>query len=192
MSTSVRTIYDDIKKHEATFRSLTGFRPSFKPTVGQPPAARYNLHTVPLALQSNFRGHLRFYVHLSGPNHLTAIVELDHPDTARSWGSLCSRFSPPRVFAAMGFVRSLIKRIPSTPALPSLEDLSNEKDRFVPRLSFFKRRIRLKGNSKISVPLGAVLLFPCIVIILIVVLIVRHPSSPGGLMMPAGAPPAIR
>ena len=94
--------------------------------------------------------------------------------------------------ATMGFAGNLIKRLPSTPSLPSLVDLTDEKDRFIPRLSFFKRRIRLKGNSKISVPLGAVLLFPCIVIILIIVLIVRHPSSPGGLMMPAGAPPSIR
>ena len=93
---------------------------------------------------------------------------------------------------AMGFIQNMAKRIPSTAALPSLSDLSSEKDRITPRLSFFKRRIRLKGNSKISVPLGAVLLFPCIVIVLIIVLIVRHPSSPGSLMMPAGAPPAIR
>ncbi|KAL6721595.1 O-glycoside alpha-1,2-mannosyltransferase 4 [Lecanora helva] len=92
----------------------------------------------------------------------------------------------------MGLIQNLTKRIPSAAALPSFADINNEKDRITPRLSFFKRRIRLKGNSKISVPLGAVLLFPCIVIVLIIVLIVRHPSSPGSLMMPAGAPPAIR
>ena len=93
---------------------------------------------------------------------------------------------------AMGFIQSLTKKLHSNISLPSFSDLANEKDRIIPRLSFFKRRIRLKGNSKISVPLGAVLLFPCVVIILIIVLIVRHPSSPGSLMMPAGAPPAIR
>ena len=92
----------------------------------------------------------------------------------------------------MGLIQQLSRRIPSTKALPSFSDLRNEKVRIVPSLSFFKRRIRLKGNSKISIPLGAVLLFPCLVIILIIVLIVRHPSSPGSLMMPAGAPPAIR
>ncbi len=92
----------------------------------------------------------------------------------------------------MGFVGNLMKRIPSSPKLPSLNDLTNEKERFIPKLSFFKRRIRLKGNSKISVPLGAVLLFPLIVIILIIALVVQHNSSPGSLMMPAGAPPAIR
>lgn len=106
---------------------------------------------------------------------------------------LCSScLSPPRACSSMGFVQNLVKRIPSTPSLPSLADLTNEKERIIPRLSFVKRRIRLKGNSKISVPLGAVLLFPIIVIILIIVLIVRHESSPGSLMMPAGAPPAIR
>jgi mannosyltransferase len=60
------------------------------------------------------------------------------------------------------------------------------------RLAFFRRPMRLKGNSTISVPLGVVILFPCIVVILILVLIVRHPSSPGRILMPAGAPPAIR
>lgn len=43
-----------------------------------------------------------------------------------------------------------------------------------------------------SIPLGVVLLFPCIVVMLILVLFVRHPSSPGRILMPAGAPPAIR
>lgn len=61
-----------------------------------------------------------------------------------------------------------------------------------PGLAFFRRRIRLRGNSKISIPLGAVVLFPCIVIIMILVLIVRHPSSPGRILLPAGAPPSIR
>ena len=92
----------------------------------------------------------------------------------------------------MGIVRNIMKQIPSSPNLPSLQDLTNEKERFIPRLSFFKRRIRLRGNSKISVPLGVVLLFPLIVIILIIVLVVQHNSAPGSLMMPAGAPPAIR
>ncbi|MCJ1256127.1 alpha-1,2-mannosyltransferase (Kre5) [Lignoscripta atroalba] len=98
----------------------------------------------------------------------------------------------------MGLVQNIAKRIPSSPNLPSLEkfpslgDLSRQKDRISPRLAFFRRRIRLKGNSKISIPLGAVLLFPCIVMILILVLVVRHPSSPAGILMPAGAPPSIR
>lgn len=60
------------------------------------------------------------------------------------------------------------------------------------RLAFFRRPLRLRGNSRISVPLGVVVLFPCIVLVLILVLFVRHPSSPGTILMPAGAPPAIR
>lgn len=93
---------------------------------------------------------------------------------------------------SMGLVQKLAKRIPSSQGLPTLEDISQQKERILPRLAFFRRRIRLKGNSKISIPLGAVLLFPLIVIILILVLIVRHPSSPGRILMPAGAPPLIR
>jgi hypothetical protein len=60
------------------------------------------------------------------------------------------------------------------------------------RLAFFRRPLRLRGNSSISVPLGVVILFPCIVVILILILFVRHPSSPARILMPAGAPPAIR
>lgn len=94
----------------------------------------------------------------------------------------------------MDFVRNLRKSLLSSDSLPSTQDADNEKGRIAPkfRLSFFKRRIRLNGNSKISVPLGVVLLFPLIVIILIILLVVQHNSSPGNFMMPAGAPPAIR
>lgn len=91
----------------------------------------------------------------------------------------------------MGLVQKIIKRIPSTPN-PSLDDLSSHKDHAIPKLAFFRRRIRLKGNSKISIPLGVVLLFPCIVVILILILIIVHPASPGTIFIPAGAPPAIR
>ena len=94
--------------------------------------------------------------------------------------------------ALMGLVQNLVKRIPSSPSLPSLDDLSRRADKLSPRLAFFRRRIRLKGNSSISIPLGLVLLFPCIVIILILILFVRHPQSPGIILMPAGAPPSIR
>ncbi|KAL1966777.1 hypothetical protein VTN77DRAFT_3742 [Rasamsonia byssochlamydoides] len=92
----------------------------------------------------------------------------------------------------MSIIQRILKRLPSTPALPSVEDVSREKGQVVPRFAFFRRRIRLKGNSSISIPLGFVLLFPCLVIILILLLFVRHPSSPGRMLIPAGAPPAIR
>ena len=92
----------------------------------------------------------------------------------------------------MDLVLKLVKRMPSSPNLPSLTDSAQPKDRLPSRLAFFRRRVRLKGNSSISIPLSAVLLFPCIVIVLILVLVVRHPSSPAGILMPAGAPPSIR
>ncbi|MCJ1355938.1 MAG: alpha-1,2-mannosyltransferase (Kre5) [Icmadophila ericetorum] len=98
----------------------------------------------------------------------------------------------------MGLVQNIVKRIPSSPNLPSLEKLptlgglSRQKERITPRLAFFRRRIRLKGNSKISVPLGTVLLFPCIVIIVILVLVARHPTNPVRRLLPAGSPPSIR
>lgn len=94
----------------------------------------------------------------------------------------------------MDLFRRAYKRVPTVaPQLPT----NGEKDKPKPkglssRLAFFKRPLRLKGNSSISVPLGVVVLFPCIVLILILVLFVRHPSSPGRILMPAGAPPAIR
>ncbi|KAF2817211.1 alpha-1,2-mannosyltransferase Kre5 [Mytilinidion resinicola] len=92
----------------------------------------------------------------------------------------------------MGLVQNLVKRIPSSPSIPGLDDLQRRADKLSPRLAFFRRRIRIKGNSSISIPLGIVLLFPCLVIILILILFVRHPQSPGIMMMPAGAPPSIR
>lgn len=60
------------------------------------------------------------------------------------------------------------------------------------RLAFFRRPLRLRGNSAVSVPLGVVILFPLIVVILILLLFVRHPNNGGSILVPAGAPPAIR
>ncbi|KAI2253762.1 O-glycoside alpha-1,2-mannosyltransferase 4, partial [Ophidiomyces ophidiicola] len=91
----------------------------------------------------------------------------------------------------MGIIHRLAKRV-SFPAASSLDNVNNEKSSVIPRFAFFKRRIRLRRNSAISIPLGFVLLFPCIVIILIVLLIVTHPSSSGGILLPAGTPPSIR
>jgi hypothetical protein len=95
-------------------------------------------------------------------------------------------------FAVMGSMQSLVKRIPSSPNLPPLDDLKSEKAPALPGLSFFRRRVRLKGNSSISIPVGFVLLFPCIVVLLILIIVVQHPSSPGRILMPAGSPPSIR
>ncbi|KAG0648928.1 O-glycoside alpha-1,2 mannosyltransferase [Hyphodiscus hymeniophilus] len=90
----------------------------------------------------------------------------------------------------MGFVQRVLKRLPSTPNLPIMDEKKTKK--ITSRLAFFRRPLRLRGNSNISIPLGVVLLFPCIVVVLILVLFVRHPKSGVGILMPAGAPPAIR
>ncbi|RKF57441.1 O-glycoside alpha-1,2-mannosyltransferase-like protein 4 [Erysiphe neolycopersici] len=91
----------------------------------------------------------------------------------------------------MSFVHRAIKWIPRTPEPDNCYDLK-KKTRTISRISFFRRPLRLRGDSSISVPLGVVLLFPCIVVVVILALIVRHPKSGVGILMPAGAPPAIR
>ncbi|KAJ5433080.1 uncharacterized protein N7458_012236 [Penicillium daleae] len=91
----------------------------------------------------------------------------------------------------MSFIQRITKRLPSAPSLP-IDDAPREKGHNPSRFAFFRRRIRLKGNSSISIPLGFVLLFPCLVIVFILLLFVRHPSSPGGILIPAGTPPSIR
>jgi len=94
----------------------------------------------------------------------------------------------------MGFVQRIIKRLPSSADLPTLDDDVKVKGKSKPssRLAFFRRPLRLKGNSSISIPLGVVLLFPCIVVLLILLLFVRHHKSGVGVFIPTGAPPAIR
>jgi len=85
--------------------------------------------------------------------------------------------------------------VPTPEELPSVDEKTSKPSRKQTssgRLAFFRKPLRLKGNSSISIPLGVVLLFPCIVVVLILVLFVRHPKSGVGILMPAGAPPAIR
>ncbi|THX57615.1 alpha-1,2-mannosyltransferase Kre5 [Aureobasidium pullulans] len=92
----------------------------------------------------------------------------------------------------MNFLQDVRKRLPSAQKLPSYDDLSKSAEKMTPRLAFFRRRIRLRENSRISIPLGLVLLFPCLIVILIILLFVRHPTEAGRILMPAGAPPSIR
>ena len=97
----------------------------------------------------------------------------------------------------MDYVNSLKQRLPSAEFLPTLKSLQSTSlkeasEKISPRLAFFRKRIRIRGNSKISVPLYLVLLFPCIVVILILFLFVRHPNSPAGRLIPSGTPPSIR
>lgn len=89
------------------------------------------------------------------------------------------------------FVQRLLKRVPYTSAPPNLGEFKAAK-KGSSRLSWLQRRIRLRSNSTISIPLGFVLLFPSIVVLLILILVVKHPSSPGRILIPAGTPPSIR
>jgi mannosyltransferase len=89
--------------------------------------------------------------------------------------------------------RRLVGRTPQLPTATAVDEKRKARPNMITsRMAYFRRPLRLRGNSSISVPLGVVILFPCIVVILILVLFVRHPSSPGRILMPAGAPPAIR
>ncbi|KFY81114.1 hypothetical protein V499_00108 [Pseudogymnoascus sp. VKM F-103] len=91
----------------------------------------------------------------------------------------------------MEVVRRAMKRLPTVTDLPTMKEAGSKNK--TSRWAFFRRPLRLKGNSAVSVPLGVVLLFPFMVVVCILVLFVRHPSSPGrGLLTPGGSPPAIR
>ncbi|KAM7207418.1 Nucleotide-diphospho-sugar transferase [Naviculisporaceae sp. PSN 640] len=94
----------------------------------------------------------------------------------------------------MDLLRRAGKYLPmgQTPHLPTADE-KRQRGTIASRLAYLRRPLRLKGNSSISVPLGVVILFPCIVVVLILTLFVRHPSSgPARILMPAGAPPAVR
>jgi mannosyltransferase len=60
------------------------------------------------------------------------------------------------------------------------------------RAGFFDRRVRLTGDSSFSIPLVLVLLFPCLVVVLILMLFARSPNSDELSSMPSGTPPSIR
>lgn len=90
-------------------------------------------------------------------------------------------------YTSMGLVSSL----PFSNRLPAVDSFSDLRGAMSPKLAFFKRRIRLRRNSSISIPLGFVLLLPCIVIFLIISLVLSHPSHPN-ILKPAGSAPAIR
>lgn len=97
----------------------------------------------------------------------------------------------------MDLIRRAGKALSGPPPLPTADEKLDKAKarpggRLWSRLAFFRRPLRLRGNSTISIPLGMVILFPLIVVILILILFVRHPNSPGRILMPAGAPPAIR
>lgn len=93
--------------------------------------------------------------------------------------------------ALMGFLARVRKNVssPSLPqSYPTFSDVSQRARQFSIR-NLMRRRVRLKT---ISVPLLVVILFPLAVVILALVLFLRHPDSPGRVLMPAGSPPSIR
>lgn len=95
----------------------------------------------------------------------------------------------------MNYVRRFTKRVPTHQSVPSLgvdETKSRPKNRLSSGLAYFQRPLKLRGNSSISIPLGVVLLFPCVVLVLTLVLFVRHHNANDDVLRPAGAPPAIR
>ena len=94
----------------------------------------------------------------------------------------------------MDYLKSVQKRLPSADTLPTLKSMQygSVSEKYTPRMSFFRRRIRIRGNSKISVPLYLVLLLPCIVVVALLAVFVRHPDSPARSLIPSGAPPSIR
>lgn len=124
--------------------------------------------------------------------HLPPWVVYKHPDHL---GVLESRYIPAE--STMDIIRRAYRRVPSaigasSPLPTADEKRGGRRNQLHARLAFLRRPLRLRGNSSISVPLGVVVLFPCIVLILILVLFVRHPSSPGRILIPAGSPPDIR
>jgi len=96
----------------------------------------------------------------------------------------------------MDLLRRAGKYIPANgpPQLPVSDEKSKTRARgtWASQAAYLKRPLRLRGNSTISVPLGVVVVFPCIVVILILALFVKHPSSPARILLPPGAPPAIK
>ncbi|KAK4963582.1 O-glycoside alpha-1,2-mannosyltransferase 4 [Elasticomyces elasticus] len=92
----------------------------------------------------------------------------------------------------MSYLRSLQKRLPTAENLPTLKSLSLTSQDLPQRLQFFRKRVRIRSASRFSVPLYLILLFPILAVGLIILLFVRHPNSPGGLLIPAGGPPSIR
>jgi mannosyltransferase len=93
----------------------------------------------------------------------------------------------------MGLLQNIARRLPTTKgSLHKLDNFTRRVENMAPRLAFFNRRVRLTGNSSISIPLGILILFPFLVIVLISVLFMRSPDPEGIMRMPAGTPPSIR
>ena len=85
----------------------------------------------------------------------------------------------------------MVRVVELLPTIKSIQSTSL-KDATVSRLSFLRKRIRIRRDSKISIPLYLVLLLPTLLVVVILLLVVRHPTRPVGRLIPSGAPPSIR
>ena len=95
----------------------------------------------------------------------------------------------------MDYLKSMQRRIPASDKLPTLKSIQETTSKEVPlpsRLAFLRKRVRLRGNSNISVPLYLVVLLPLIILAAILLILVRHPAAPVSRLIPSGAPPSIR
>jgi mannosyltransferase len=93
----------------------------------------------------------------------------------------------------MELLPDVVRRIPATKEnVEKPEHTPHRAEEKPSRLAFFRRRIRLKGNSTVSILLAIALLFSCLVIGLISTLFMRTPDTDGIMNMPAGTPPSIR
>ncbi|KAF2822166.1 alpha-1,2-mannosyltransferase Kre5 [Ophiobolus disseminans] len=94
----------------------------------------------------------------------------------------------------MALFPDVTRRLPSTPNSPQkkVDDKSRRVAKPASQTNLFTRRIRLTSDSSLSIPLVLALLFPCLVLILILMLFWRSPDSNGLMNMPAGTPPSIR
>lgn len=91
----------------------------------------------------------------------------------------------------MDLFRRASKMVPPPPQLPTLDEKkSSRRKRLATRLAFLQRPLRLRGNSSVSVPLGVVIVFPVLVVIIILGLFLSHPGSP--MWFGKEAPPAFR
>ncbi|KKA30286.1 hypothetical protein TD95_003880 [Thielaviopsis punctulata] len=93
----------------------------------------------------------------------------------------------------MDLFRRVSRMVPKQPSqLPTSDEKRPARVRpAATRMSILSRPLRLRGNSSISVPLGVVIVFPLVVVILFLLLFVRsndHQSN----ILPAGSPPPIR
>ncbi|KAL5119850.1 O-glycoside alpha-1,2-mannosyltransferase 4 [Pleosporales sp. CAS-2024a] len=85
------------------------------------------------------------------------------------------------------------RRLPAAKDAPEREERSPCRiEKGARRKNVLARRVRLTGDSSIFLPLPLVLLFPCLVVIAILLLFARTPDSNELTNMPAGGLPYVR